>query len=102
MVFGRCAAQYAPHIILESTTQTVRYGGISIGSAVFAGLTTVADRQTDRHRERPTDHTTQSVTIDRIFVRSTVVLGCGLKIEEHKVGLLELELKETNNNSKMF
>jgi len=37
--------------------------GISIGSAVFAGLTTVTDRQTD--------HATRSVTIDRIYVRST-------------------------------
>ena len=41
--------------------------GISIGSAVFAGLTIVSDRQTDR----PTDHATPSVTIGRIYVRST-------------------------------
>ena len=37
--------------------------GISIGSAVFAGLTTVTDR--------PTDHATPSATMGRIFVRST-------------------------------
>ena len=43
--------------------------GISIGSAVFAGTTAVTDRQTDR----PTDHATWSVTIGRIYVRSTVV-----------------------------
>ena len=36
---------------------------ISIGSAILAGLTSVADR--------PTDHATRSVTIDRIYVRST-------------------------------
>ena len=36
--------------------------GISIGSAVFAGLTTVTDR--------PTDHTPRSLAIGRIYVRS--------------------------------
>jgi len=36
--------------------------GISIGSAVFAGLTIVTDRQTDR----PTNYATRSVTIGRI------------------------------------
>jgi len=41
--------------------------GISIGAAVFAGLTSVRDRPTDR----PTDHATRSVTIGRIYVRST-------------------------------
>jgi len=41
--------------------------GISIGAAVFAGLTSVTDRQTDR----PTDHATQSVTIDHIYECST-------------------------------
>jgi len=40
---------------------------ISIGPAVFAGLTGVTDR--------PTDHATQSITIGRI---SYVVLRCGL------------------------
>ena len=35
---------------------------ISIGSAVFAGLISMTDR--------PTDHATQSVAIDRICVRS--------------------------------
>jgi len=35
----------------------------SIGSAIFAGLTSVTDQ--------PTDHTTRSVTIDGIYVRST-------------------------------
>jgi len=39
--------------------------GISIGSAVFAGLTSVTDR--------PTDHATRSVTIGRIHVRSTAM-----------------------------
>ena len=40
--------------------------GISIGSAVFAGITSVTDRPTDR----PTDHATRTVTIDRIYVRN--------------------------------
>ena len=39
--------------------------GISIGSAVFAGLTIVTDRQTD--------HASRSVTIGRICVRSTAM-----------------------------
>ena len=39
--------------------------GISIGAAVFAGLTSVTDRRTD--------HTTRSVTIGRIYLRSTVM-----------------------------
>jgi len=43
---------------------------ISIGSAVFAGLTIVTDRQTDR----PTDHAIPSVPIGRIYI----VLRCGL------------------------
>jgi len=34
--------------------------GISIGSAVFAGITT----------DRPTDHATRSVTTNRIYVHS--------------------------------
>jgi len=38
---------------------------ILIGSAIFAGLTSVTDRLT------VTDHATRSVTIDRIYVRST-------------------------------
>jgi len=37
--------------------------GISIGSTVFAGLTSVTDR--------PTDHSTRSITIDRIYLHST-------------------------------
>ena len=39
--------------------------GISIGSAVFAGLTSVTDRSTD--------HATRSVRIGRIYVRSTAM-----------------------------
>jgi len=52
-------------------TQVLNPNGISIGAAVFAGLTSVTDRQTDR----PTDHATRSVTIDGIYiyVRSTAM-----------------------------
>jgi len=39
----------------------------------FAGLTTVTDRRTDRQTDRPTDHATRSVTICRIYVRSTAM-----------------------------
>ena len=39
----------------------------------FAELTSVTDRQTNRPTERPTDHATRSVTIGRIYVRSTAM-----------------------------
>jgi len=51
------------------SSQVLNPDGISIGSAVFAGLTSVSDRQTDRQ----TDHATRSLTIDRIYVRSTTM-----------------------------
>ena len=50
-------------------TQVLNPNGISIGAAVFAGLTGVTDRQADR----PTDHATRSVTIGRIYVCSTAM-----------------------------
>jgi len=43
-------------------TWVLNPNGISIGAAVFAGLTSVTDRQTDRPTDRPTDHVTGSVT----------------------------------------
>ena len=52
-----------PHIIHGSVgppTRVLNPNAISIGSAVLAGLT-----------DRPTDHATRSVIIDRIYVRST-------------------------------
>ena len=56
-----------PHLIRGSLgpgpTRVLNPNGISIGSAVFAGLTDVTDRQTD--------HTSWSVTIDDIYRRST-------------------------------
>jgi len=42
--------------------------GISIGSAVFAWLTSVTDRP-----DRPTDHATRSVTTGRIYIRRTAM-----------------------------
>jgi len=50
-------------------TQVLNPNGSSIGTAVFAGLTSVTDRQTDR----PTDHATRSVRIGRIYVRNTAM-----------------------------
>ena len=50
-------------------TQVHNPNGISIGSAVFAGLTTVTDRPMDR----PTDCATRSVAIGRIYVGSTAM-----------------------------
>jgi len=46
-------------------TRVLNPNGISISSAVFTGLTSVTDRQTD--------HATRSVTISRIYVRSTTM-----------------------------
>jgi len=46
-------------------TQVLNPNGTLIGSAIFAGLTSVTDR--------PTDHATRSLTIDRIYVRSTAM-----------------------------
>ena len=42
--------QLVPHLIymLPGPTRVLNPNGISIGSAVFAGLTSVIDRQTDR------------------------------------------------------
>jgi len=56
-------------------TRVFSPNGISIGSAVCAGLTSVTDRQTDRQTDRPSVHRTRSITIGRIYVsiRSTAM-----------------------------
>ena len=46
-------------------TRVLHPNGIAICAAVFAGLTSVTDR--------PTDHTTRSVTISRIYICSTAM-----------------------------
>jgi len=51
--------------MVPGPTQVLNPNGSSIGAAVFAGLTSVTDRQTD--------HATRSVRIGRIYVRSTVM-----------------------------
>ena len=50
-------------------TQVHNPNGMLIGSAIFAGLTSVTDRPTDRR----TDHATRLVTIGRIYVHSTAM-----------------------------
>ena len=45
-------------------TRVINPNGILIGAAIFAGFTSVTDRQTD---DRLTDHTTRSVTIGGIY-----------------------------------
>ena len=45
--------------------------GKSIRSAVFAGLTSVTDRQTDRQTNHA--HAARSVAIGRIYARSTAM-----------------------------
>ena len=58
-----------PHLIRGSLgpPQALNPSGISISSAVFAELTSVTDRQTDR----PTHHTAQSVTTGCIYINTT-------------------------------
>jgi len=48
-----------------AATQVPNPNSISIGAAVFAGLASVTDRLTD--------HATRSVTVGRIYVRSTAM-----------------------------
>jgi len=57
------------NIWFPGPTRVLNPNGISIGWVVFAGLTSVTDRPTDRQ----TDHATRSVTIGRIYVRSTAL-----------------------------
>jgi len=57
-------------------TQVLNPNGSSIGAAVFAGLTSVTDRPTDRQ----TDNATRSVRIGRIYVRSTAMRPNNTKI----------------------
>ena len=63
-------------------TRVINLNSISTGSAVFARLTTVTDR--------PTDHTTRSVTTGRMYVRRTALRpkklqgqGCSQKVLQH-------------------
>ena len=53
------------NIWFPGPTRVLKPNGISIGAAVFAGLTSVTDRQTD--------HATRSVTIGCIYVRSAAM-----------------------------
>jgi len=50
-------------------TQVLNPNGILISAAVFAGLSSVTDR--------PTDHATRSITIGRIYVRTTAMRPTG-------------------------
>ena len=47
-----CGGESRPHLIHGSPTPVSPHG-ISIGSAVFAGLTNVTHRHTDRQTDRP-------------------------------------------------
>ena len=66
--------------------------GISIASAVFAGLISVTDRQTDRPTDKPTNHATRSLTIDRIYVPSTAMRSNNNNLTKNKQSV-----KETSN-----
>jgi len=67
--------------------------GISIGTAVFAGLTIVTDRPSDR----PTDHATWSVTIGRIYVCSTAKRPKNNEWKKMKKGGGVWKKKDENN-----
>jgi len=58
-------------------TRVLNPNGTSVDSAVFAGLTNAAYRQTERQSDRPTDRpthqATRPVTIGRIYVRRTAM-----------------------------
>jgi len=61
-------------------TQVLNPNGSSIGAAVFAGLTSVTDR--------PTDDTTRSIRIGRIYVRSTAMRPNNIKfVTQHTESL---------------
>jgi len=61
--------------------------GISIGSAVFAGLILVSQTE----RDRQTDHDIWLVTIGRIYLRSTAMRHCvSQDAKETKDGLLRI------------
>ena len=68
-------------------TRVLIQNGISIGSAVIAGLTTVTDRQTDR----PTDRATRPATIGRIYLRSTAMRPNNDSIYKNAVGFRDAE-----------
>ena len=51
--------------MVHGPTRILNPNDISIGAAVFAGLTTVTDRQTD--------HATRSATIGRIYIGGTAM-----------------------------
>jgi len=53
-------------------TRVLNPNGISIGAAVFAGLTSVTDRQTERQTDRQTTLLGRN-NIGRIYVRSTAM-----------------------------
>jgi len=68
--------QYCPCTRLPGPTRVPKPNGISIGSAVFAGLITIRDRQTDR----------QATLFGLYYARSTAMRpnnGTGRKISEH-------------------
>ena len=59
----------APSYGGSGPTRVLNPNGISIGTGIFAGLTSMTDRQTDRQ----TDHAIRSLTIGSIYVRSTAM-----------------------------
>jgi len=70
---------------------------ISIGSAFFAGITIVTDRQTEL-TDQQTDNTTLPVTTDRIYL----MLRCGLKAMLHdqlKMPARLFQLQGSQSNS---
>jgi len=65
---------WTPIMVPNWAHRVLNPNGISIGVAVFAGLTSVTDRQTDRQTNRP--HYSVGNNIGRIYVG---ILPCSLK-----------------------
>ena len=81
VVFGRWR-QCAPHLILGHT-RVHTPNGILIGSAVFAGLMIVTDKETDRPTDKP------PVIVGRVYVRRYCNVWCAVQAKDastHQTG----------------
>jgi len=75
--------------MVTGPTQVLNPNSSSNGAAVFAGLTSVTDR--------PTDHTTRSVRIGRIYIRSTAMRPKNNKWENRIFNIIVVSYKACIN-----
>jgi len=69
----RSAAFYADHGSVLSGMSFALTNSISIASTGFVGLISMKDSQTNQETNQHTAHATRSVTVCRIYVRSTAM-----------------------------